>query len=177
LYLGVDNPLTISGGSTGSEKVRVSFANGSMTKVSGDRYIAKPTGSPAISKIVVTADGKNFEFPMRIKRLPPPTGFVGAKKNGNISSAEFKAIGAIIAKLEDSDFEAPFRVVSYKLSAVGGPIQLYTEASNEGNRWNGQAANLVGRAGPGTTIFIDQLIVVGPDGKNVEISPMKFNLK
>lgn len=177
LYLGVDNPLTISGGSTGSERVKVSFANGSLTKVSGDRYVAKPSGNPTISEIVVTADGKSFKFPMRIKRLPPPTGFIGAKKGGGISAAEFKAIGAVIAKLEDSDFEAPFRVVSYKLSAVGGPIQLYSEASNEGNRWNGQAASLVSRAGPGTTIFIDQLVVVGPDGRNVEISPMKFNLK
>ncbi len=177
MYLGVDNPVTISGGSVGREKVKVSFPAGTIASAGGDRYNAKPTGNPGMSKIVVNADGKNFEFPIRVKRLPDPAGFIGAKKGGNISSAEFKAIGAVIAKLEDSEFEAPFKVLSYKLSAVGGPIQLYTEAANEGNRWGGQAANLVGRAGPGTTIFIDQLRVVGPDGKEREISPMKFNLK
>jgi hypothetical protein len=136
-----------------AKELKLVLLMATMTKVSGDRYVAKPAGNPAMSKIVVTADGKNFEFPMRIKRLPPPTGFVGAKKSGNINAAEFKAIGAIIAKLEDSDFEAPFKVVSYKLSAVGGPIQLYTEASNDGNRWNGQAASLVGRSGPGNYYF------------------------
>lgn len=177
MYIGVDNPVTISGGSVGREKVKVSFAAGAIANAGGDRYIAKPSGNPGMSKIVINADGKNFEFPIRVKNLPPPTGFVGSRKSGNISAAEFKAIGSVIAKLEDSDFEAPFKVVSYKLSAVGGPIQLYTEASNEGNRWGGQAANLVGRAGPGTTIFIDQLVVIGPDGKQREISPMKFNLK
>lgn len=176
LYIGVPNPLTISGGSVGAEKTSVSFADGTISKAGGDRYIAKPS-RPGMSKIVVTANGKRYEFPMRLKYLPPPTGFIGTKKGGSISSAEFKAIGAVIAKLEDSDFEAPYRVVSYRLGAVGGPIQLYTEAVNEGNRWSGQAASLVGRAGPGTRIFIDALTVVGPDGRKREIPGMQFSLK
>jgi gliding motility-associated protein GldM len=176
LYIGVDNPLTISGGSVGSEKVRVSFADGSISKVGGDRYIAKPS-KPGLSQIVVTAEGKSTPFPMRLKYLPPPAGFVGAKKGGSISSAEFKAIGAVIAKLEESDFEAPFKVVSYRIGAVGGPIQLYQEAVNEGNRWSGQAASLVQRAGPGTRVFIDAINVVGPDGRKREIPSMNFSLK
>lgn len=177
LYIGVDNPLTISGGSVGSERVKVSFANGSLNKVSGDRYIAKPTGSPTLSKIVVNADGKNYEFPMRIKSLPNPAGFIGSKKGGAISSAEFKAIGALITRLEDSDFEAPFKVISYKLAAIGGGIQTYVEATNEGNRWNGSAAAIVQRATPGTNIFFDNIRVVGPDGRTREIQQMVFNLK
>ena len=93
-----------------------------------------------MSKIIVTADGKTFEFPIRVKYLPPPTGFVGTKKGGTISAAEFKAIGGIIARLEDSDLKFPYRVESYKIGATGGPFQTYSEATNEGNRWTGQAA-------------------------------------
>lgn len=176
LYIGVDNPLTISGGSVGAEKVQVSFSNGSIERTGGDRYIAKPK-TPGEANIVVNADGKKFTFPMRIKYLPNPAGFVGSKKSGNISSAEFKAIGAVIARLEDSDFEAPFKVVSYKVGAVGGPLQLYSEAVNNGNRFSGQALSLIQRSGPGTQVFIDALTVVGPDGREREIPPMKFSLK
>jgi gliding motility-associated protein GldM len=176
LYIGVENPLTVSGGSVGAEKTRVSFADGSITKAGGDRYIAKPS-KPGMSEIVVTAEGKSFKFPMRLKYLPPPAAFIGAKKGGNISSAEFKAVGAVIAKLEESDFMAPFQVVSYRIGAVGGPIQLYREATNEGNRWSGQAASLVSSAGPGTRIFIDAINVVGPDGRKREIPGMQFSLK
>jgi gliding motility-associated protein GldM len=176
LYIGVENPLTVSGGSVGAEKTRVSFADGSITKAGGDRYIAKPS-KPGMSEIVVTAEGKTFKFPMRLKYLPPPAAFIGAKKGGNISSAEFKAVGAVIAKLEESDFMAPFQVVSYRIGAVGGPIQLYREATNEGNRWSGQAASLVASAGPGTRIFIDAINVVGPDGRKREIPGMQFSLK
>ena len=176
MYVGVENPVLISGGSVGSEKVRVSFADGSITKGSGDRYIIKPS-RVGMSKIVVNADGKNYEFPMRLKLLPNPTGFVGTKKSGTVSAAEFKAMGAVIAKYEDTDFEAPFRVVSYTIGAVGGPISQYTEAVNEGNRWTGNAANLVSRMGPGTRVFFDKIMVVGPDGKQREIGNMQFNLK
>ncbi|OQP50906.1 hypothetical protein A4H97_03520 [Niastella yeongjuensis] len=176
LYIGVENPLTVSGGSVGAEKTRVSFADGSITGGANGHYVAKPS-KPGMSKIVVNANGKSFEFPMRLKYLPPPAAFIGAKKGGNISSAEFKAIGAVIAKLEESDFLAPFQVVSYRIGAVGGPIQLYREATNEGNRWSGQAASIVSAAGPGTRIFIDAINVVGPDGRKREIPGMQFSLK
>jgi gliding motility-associated protein GldM len=177
LYIGVENPLTISGGSAGAEKTSVSFADGSISRSGASgHWIAKPS-KPGMSKIVVTADGKRFEFPMRLKYLPPPAAFVGSKKGGAIASAELKAIGAVIAKLEDSDFEAPFKVVSYKIGAVGGPIQLYQEFPNEGNRWSGQAAGLISRCGPGTRVFFDQIQVIGPDGRKREIPSLNFTLK
>jgi gliding motility-associated protein GldM len=178
VYIGVDNPMTISGGSVGREKVHVSFTSpgASMSNTGGDHYVIRPT-TPGLAKIVVNANGKNFEFPIRVKNLPLPAGFIGTKKGGAISTAEFKAIGGLLAHLEDSDFEAPFKVVGYKLGAIGGGIPQYTEASNDGNRWSGTAASIVGRATPGTNIFFDQIRVIGPDGKQREIAPMVFSLK
>lgn len=177
MYLDVENPVRISGGSVGSEKVRVAFSAGAINKVSGDNYIAVPTGNPGPGKITVTADGKPFTFDIRVKSLPSPAGFVGGKKGGTMPAAEFKVMRAVIAKLEDSEFQFPFKVLSYKVGAVGGPISIYAEETNNGNAWNGAAGALIGRAGPGTTVFFDQIIVEGPGGKKREISPMKFSLR
>lgn len=177
MYIGVENPLTISGGSVGREKVRVSFSNGEIKNTGGDNYSANPK-TPGMGKVVVNADGKSYEFPIRVKFPPSPTPFVGAKKGGTISAAEFKAIGGIIAKLEDSEFELPYKVVSYRIGATGGPLNLYTEAANSGNRWTGNAAALVSRMGPGTTVFFDEIRVVGPDGRERSgIPTMMFKLK
>ncbi len=43
VYIGVDNPMTISGGSVGREKVHVSFTSpgASLTNTGGDHYVAK----------------------------------------------------------------------------------------------------------------------------------------
>ena len=176
LYIKEDNPVKISGGSVGREKVRVSFTNGEISHTDGDSYNVVPT-TPGEGKIIVNADGKVTEFTMRVKYLPDPTGFVGAKKGGAISSAEFKAIGGLLAKLEGSEFQSAFRVVSYKLAAIGGNIPQYQEATNEGSRWAGQAAGIVQRASPGTNIFFDAIRVVGKDGRTRELPPMVFNLK
>lgn len=177
MYLDVENPVTISGGSVGSEKVKVSFSAGSINKTGGDKYVAVPKGNPGPAKIIVTADGKPFPFEIRVKNLPSPAGFVGSKKGGTMPAAEFKVMRAVIAKLEDSDFQFPFKVISYKVGAVGGPIAIYAEETNNGNQWTGQAGALINRAGPGTTVFFDQIIVEGPGGKKREIAPMKFNLR
>ncbi len=61
VYIGVANPMTISGGSVGAEKVHVSFASAgaTITKTSGDHYEARAT-TPGMSKIVVNANGKEF---------------------------------------------------------------------------------------------------------------------
>ena len=176
LYVKEDNPVKISGGSVGREKVHVSFTNGDITHAEGDDYNVVPT-TPGEGFIVVNAAGKEYKFPMRVKYLPNPTGFIGTHMGGSISSAEFKAIGGLIAKLQNSEFESPFKVVSYKLAALGGAISTYQEANNEGNRWNNAAAQLVTKASPGTNVFFDNIIVIGKDGRRRELPPMVFSLK
>jgi hypothetical protein len=83
----------------------------------------------------------------------------------------------LLAKLEGSEFQSAFRVVSYKLAAIGGNIPQYQEATNDGPRWSGSAASIVQRASPGTNIFFDAIRVVGKDGRTRELPPMVFNLK
>jgi hypothetical protein len=176
LYVKEDNPVKISGGSVGREKVHVTFTNGEITNTGGDDWNVVPT-TPGEGKIIVNAAGKITEFAMRVKYLPNPTGFVGTHMGGSISSAEFKANGGLIAKLQNSEFESPFKVVSYKLAALGGSINQYQESANEGNRWIGGAAAIVAKASPGTNIFFDNIHVVGKDGRARELPPMVFSLK
>ena len=176
LYVKEDNPVKISGGSVGREKVHVTFTNGEITHGEGDDYNVVPT-TPGEGFIVVNAAGKEYKFPMRVKYLPNPTGFVGTHMGGSISSAEFKANAGLIAKLQNSEFESAFKVISYKLAALGGSISSYQESANEGNRWTGGAAAIVAKASPGTNIFFDQIRVVGKDGRARELPPMVFSLK
>jgi gliding motility-associated protein GldM len=176
LYVAEENPIKISGGSVGREKVKVSFDHGEITHGDGDEWIAVPK-TPGEGHIVVNADGKITTFDMRIKYLPNPTGFVGTKQGGAMSAAEFRAIGGLIARLDNTEFVSPFKVVGYKLAALGGGISQYIEAQNEGNRWTGQALAIVSRATPGTNIFFDNVRVQGKDGRIRELPPMVFSLK
>jgi gliding motility-associated protein GldM len=176
VYMKEDNPVTISGGSVGREKVHVSFTNGDITHLDGDKYNVVPN-NPGDAQIIVDADGKKYPFALRVKYLPNPTGFVGTHSGGSVSSAEFKANRGVIARLDNSDFISPFTVISYKIGAVGGNINQYVEAPNDGPQWTGAAAAIVGKVSPGTNVFITELHVKGRDGRIRELPPLVFNLK
>ena len=176
LYVGVDNPLTITAG-VGSEKVNASFSGGTIRRVQGSKWVAVPANKPGIHNVNVIADGKTTPVSFRVKYLPKPGTFVGPSQGGSISAATFKVQGGLIARLVDSEFDAPYRIVSYTLGAIGGAIPNYQMSGNEGNRWNGGAKSIVDKAGPGTTVFFENIRVLGPDGRTVEVQPMVFNLK
>jgi gliding motility-associated protein GldM len=176
VYVKEDNPIRISGGSVGAEKVHVSFDKGTITHTSGDEYICVPD-APGDGNITVSANGKPFSFPMRVKYLPNPVGFVGTKNGGIMSTAEFKANGALLARLDNAEFQSPFLVVSYKVGAMGGNIPQYQEAANDGARWTGAAAAIITKSSPGTNVFFTEIHVKGKDGRIRELPPMVFNLK
>ena len=177
LYIGVDNPLTITAGA-GSEKVSATFSGGSIKKVGGNKYIAVPTTSGE-HFVTILVDGKQAgKVPYRVKRLPLPEAKVGNLATGAVSSAVFKAMGGVIARLEDSDFDAIYEVVSYSIGAVSPDIPDYMPITNSGNRWSGQAASLVGRLKPGAIVIINEIKVKGPDGSVRSLpSTLSYTLK
>lgn len=176
VYMSVDNPVMISAGSAGKEKMSVSFTGGAITPAGGDRYIIKPSKmGPA--EIKITVDGKTSSFPMRVKSLPDPTAMVGASKGGSMPAAQFKAMGGVLAKLMDSEFDAKYDVISYVVGANGGAFQTYQQSANDGPRWNGGAAAIINKATPGSSVFFDQIRVKGPDGRVRELPGIFFNLK
>lgn len=178
LYAGVDNPMIISAGSAGLEKMQVSISSGDQVRSSGGggQYIIKPA-KQGLATINVTVSGKTTPFSMRIKRLPNPTGMVGGKQGGAIPAATFKVQGGLAARLLDSDFDVEYAVISYTIGASGGPIPMYRQAANDGPRWSGAAATLVSQMGPGSVVLIDQIRVKGPDGSVRDLPALGFQLK
>jgi len=170
LYIGVDNPITISAGA-GSEKVTAQFSGGKISKVSGSSYIVTPgPGMFGEHTVTVLVEGKPAgKVSFRVKQLPNPAAYVGNLKPGGVPSASFKAMGGVIAKLEDAEFDAPFEVVSYKLGAAGGGAD-FVQIDNKGSRWTGDAAGLVSRLKPGSLVAITDIVVKDPGGKTRTLS-------
>lgn len=174
LYVGVENPLTITAGA-GSEKVNASINNGSVTKAGGSKYIAKPK-EPGIADVNVMVDGKSVgKVSFRVKYLPPATGMVGTFEGGQVSTAQFKAMGGVRAILQNSEFEALYEVVSYTIADLSSPD--YNPINNNGPRWVGSAADLVNNLKPGRGVYIDNIKARGPDGRTIPLKPLSFILR
>ncbi len=177
LFIGVDNPLTISAAGMGSEQVSASISSGSLSRGSrSGEWIAR-VNSEGEATITVTAGGKSIPIKYRVRSIPDPVPMVGASKGGDISASVFKSQQGVRATLENFFFDAKFSVTGFKMTADGAGFDELTEVSNGGAAWSGGAQNIVNKCRPGSFITIEDIRVVGPDGRTRKLSPMLFNLK
>jgi gliding motility-associated protein GldM len=174
VYLDVENPVTISAGSGGKEKMNVSFSNGSIKPAGGDRYMIVPT-TAGLGKVNINVNGKTTPFEVRCKLLPSPVPMVGAVTSGAIPSATFKAMGGLLAKLKDSEFDFPYTIIGYEIGARN-PNGIYQIVSVDGPRWT-PAQNLISAQAPGSVVYFDKIRVKGPGGKTRTIDGTYFSLK
>lgn len=174
VYLDVENPVTISAGSGGKEKMNVSFSNGSIKPAGGDRYMIVPT-TAGTGKVNITVNGKTTPFEVRCKQLPSPVPMVGAVTSGGMPSAQFKAMGGLQVKLKDSEFNFPYEVVGYEIGARN-PSGIYQIVNVDGPRWSA-AQNLINSQAPGSVVYFDKIRVKGPGGKIRGIDGTYFSLK
>ena len=157
VYIGVENPLTISIPGIPDNKVRAS-ANG-LKRTRGSKYILTPAGGGR--EVIIRASGTlpdgqvvSSQSKFRVKGLPNPTCQI-AGKTGSISLPK-GAIGkqTVVALFEDFDFDLPLRVLGYTLSAPGLPA---IEVS--GNKFNNDARGLINRVRSGGKLTIENIKV------------------
>lgn len=174
LYVGLDNPISVGGGSgTSADQLRVSISQGSISGARG-KYTAR-VSTPGTATVSVN-DGKhtsNFEF--RVKSVPSPTAMVGASKGGRMRVNDFKAQAGVRAELENFVFEGvKFTVSSYTMTFAGAGYPEFMHKAVSGNSFNA-ARSLIERAQPGSTITIDEIKATGPGGTRT-LPPIAFNL-
>ena len=177
LYIGLENELAVSGGNVGDEKVSASINNGSLKKIGPGRYIASPT-TPGKADVTVNADGKTTVFSFRVKSIPSPTPMVGLSTGGRIRTNEFKAQMGIRADLKDFVFDGvKYDITSYTFYATGAG---FTESPGikpgiKGGSFE-PVQDLINRCKPGTTVVLDEISAVGPDGTTRKLPTIAFNL-
>ncbi len=175
LYIGLDNPLSVSGGNVGDERIHVSIDNGSLSKEGPGHYIAKP-GKPGKATVTLNIDGKPQNFDFRVKTVPDPIAMVGGSKGGPMMVNDFKAQAGVRAELENFVFEGvKFTVTGYTIvfQAAGFPDLQFRQV--QGNTFN-DVRNLIERCRPGSAVTIDEIKVNGPGGSR-QLPPIQFNLR
>jgi len=174
-YVGLDNPISVSGGAVGDEKVTVSMTNGSLSKTGPGKYIVRPGKAGTPADVTVVADGKPTTVTFKVKDVPDPVAKVGANKGGRMRVNDFKAQFGLRADLENFVFEGvKFNVNSYTivLTGAGFPQLQYQQVS--GASFD-PVRPLIEKSRPGTTVTIDEIRVTGPGGGRT-LPPIVFNL-
>ena len=176
-YIGLKNPISVSGGTKGDEATEITVENGNKEKTGPGKYDITVSGGTE-STINVIVDGKTTPFKFRVKPIPDPVAMVGRSKGGKLSANEFKSQQGLRADLENFIFEGvKYNITSYTLYATG---KGFTEnpgiAQNNGAAFTPEARRIIDRCVNGTTVTFDDIKAVGPDGRTRSLPLIGFNL-
>lgn len=182
-YIGVENPIAVSAAGVSPTDLIVNATGGGVTKTggAGGKFILKFTtpGECQISVSAKTKDGSKPQGPpkkFRVKKIPDPVAKVGGKTgNVDMKKSELAAIGGVGAELAGFDFDARFTVTSFELSAVVKG-QLKSVACS-GNSLSSEARSIIGSAGVGSKLFVENVKAKGPDGTIRSIPGVTIKVK
>ncbi len=177
LFIGVDNPVTISGsGSVDQIKASISGGGGVLSGGGAKRSVRVSQETDECYITVTTPDGKTTRVQFRVRSIPDPTPMIGTNKSGNIPASYFKSQAGVRAMVENFYYKTQFNVTSFRITGDGNGFDDILEANNTGAEWN-EARNIVNRARPGSFITIEDIYAVGPDGRRRKLTPLIYNLK
>jgi len=167
LYIGVDNPLSVSAPGVPLDNLKVSISGGSLSGSKG-HYQAR-VSSIGTAKITISAEmekGKSTvlgssEF--RVKRIPDPKAQFAGKSSGTTSTVNLRAQDRLFAHLDNFEFEAKFNITHFKM-LIQKPRQDIIIIAGTGNELNAQMKAALNSITPGTKLIFDDVTAVGPDG-------------
>ena len=181
LYIGVDNPITISTTGAGAEQVQATMtgAGGNIIKNGGGKFTAKPTTPTDECWITVTdVNGKvQGRSKFRVRNIPKPVGQVGPYESGsNVSAAAFRAQAGVAAYSPNFPFELTYRVTSFTISADSDDGYI-VDAACTGNTWSQEAQRILNDLKSNKTVMIDEIRAVGPDGVTKKLPSLVYYIK
>ncbi|MCD6068563.1 MAG: hypothetical protein K0S33_3389 [Bacteroidetes bacterium] len=175
LYVGLDNPVSISAAGVAPSSLIVTSSGGGATLIpkGNGKYIVKVTqkGECMISVSARMPDGtvRQQGPPMRfrVKMVPNPIARIGGKDaNGSMEFKKLDAmgIGGVSAILPNFDFEnVNFTITSYVVVLKNKKNEL-EDFVVTGSKLPPRAKELIEKAPPGTRIFFEKIKATGPGG-------------
>lgn len=169
MYMGVENPVSVSVPGIPNERLSVSITSGQLVPQGNGKFIAKGvTGTTAL--VNVSAKMENGEtrnmgsISFRVKPLPKPYATFAGVSGGKVQTSMVKSAGGVIVKYApDFDFQISAKVVSFKLEAqTRGTFADGGYSSGPG--LTDKMKGVINSLKKGDPIFISEIKAVGPDG-------------
>jgi len=165
LYIGLENPVSISMSGVPEEKIQARMTNGTITR-QGKSWIARPSASGTATIIASgVVDGKTVTSEpsvFRVKMVPTPIAKVGGKSGGKIERNELRAQLGILAEMEDFLFDLRYQVTQFSLIVnIRGDERVLVSRSAS---FTPEQKALIETLSKGTRVSFSDIKARGPDG-------------
>lgn len=182
MYIGVDNPITLSASGYNIEDVALSMPGAELKPGPGKgTYVARVSKEGKIDWSINAKSrsgagmAKVSGGQIRVKLIPNPQATIMGKSSGLFPTAQFKVQRGILANVDGFDFETKFQVTKFRFTwvpKIGDPKELEVK----GPLFTNDVANVMQRIRPGDRVIMENIKAVGPDGRERSINSITFNL-
>jgi len=183
IYAGIPNPFSVSAAGFPLESVNASASGASMSKTGAGKYNVLASGSQVGSEVSINVTASNAgksvslgSQKFRVKAIPKPTAKVGGRAGGDIASVQLKSESEIEADLDDFPFDVRFKIQRYKLTIIKPRSDAIT-ISGSGGGFAGAVRTAINSITPGTRVFFEDIVSVGPDGRQNVLPSLAFTVK
>ncbi len=190
LFIGLDNPVSISVPGVSNNKVKPSIEGAGCSlvpdaKLGGGHYIANvsaATGGKATIRVSAEVAGKQMPmgvFEYRVKSVPNPVATMGGKAESGPINKNLLVASSMIPVMKDFYFELFWQITEFKMSVAGKGVE-YVEYSGKGNQLDENMKATLARCRPGAKIYFENIrahMVNTKDGTSRSLSPMTFVLQ
>jgi len=182
IYAGIANPFTVSAAGFPLESVRASISGGSMTGGNGNFNVNVPgsmVGQEVSINVSANNAGKTVSLgsqKFRVKGIPAPVAKVGGRAGGDVASVQLKSETEIEADLDDFPFDVKFKILRYKLTVIKPRSDAVT-IPGSGGSFAGAVKGAINSITPGTRVFFEDIVSVGPDGRQKILPSLAFSVK
>jgi gliding motility-associated protein GldM len=178
MYIGVPNPVAVSAPGVANKDLVVTMTGGTIKPVSDGHFIATVSslGTATVTVSGQLTKGKTSVLgssTFRIKNIPDPKPMFAGKSGGTTSAANIKNQDFLVAKLVDFEFDARFDVKRFSVYIIK-PRQDVIALTNTGAQLSPSNKATFAGITPGTRVIFDQIIAVGPDGRQRFLDPITF---
>ncbi|KQM66360.1 gliding motility protein GldM [Pedobacter sp. Leaf216] len=182
IYAGIPNPFTVSAAGFPLESVRASISGGSMSGANGNYNVNVPgslVGQEVSINVSANNAGKTVSLgsqKFRVKGIPTPVAKVGGRAGGDVASVQLKSETEIEADLDDFPFDVKFKIQRYKLTIIKPRSDAVT-IPGSGGSFAGAVKGAINSITPGTRVFFEDIVSIGPDGRQKILPSLAFSVK
>ena len=177
LYVGVNNPLSISVSGIPGEDIMPTISVGTLKqdRLKGDWTASvPPTSSVATIDVSVRINGTQKRIgssTFRVKKLPDPTPYIARTINGFVSRENLIISKQIIPRMpSDFEFDYTFDIQSFVMTMQRGFVTYNYESKD--NKLTDEMIEQIKNTNRGQMIKFENIVARAPDGTSCELAPL-----
>ena len=184
LYIGVDNPVSISAPGIPDENIKPNIGHGVLKRdAEGKDWTVRINEMPkgvsrtniSASALVENEDMVLGSVEFRVKRVPTPNAEIAGQADGQMDKNRLLAAGAIIPNMRDFEFEIYYEVTGYTFATIINGDWIPKNV--RGNRFTDEMNGIIRNGKRKQKFFFENIQAKGPDGSIRSLNPINLELK